>query len=422
MAIVGGYNDHAHAHDVESTGHGAGECDTGCDGHSHSHHAENGIAGHSHGHGHGSKAADAQESELDKGRRCMTQGKFDDAVSHLRASLTKEGESVDIHLLMAEALWQQAASAGQQGTDDALPHYEAALRIDKESGDGKKAGMICMGHGYALMQMGRLDAARDLLLQAKGLAEADGNQQAAMFVERLLSQVGAPKQSEEEKVRSTWSQFAEAVSASKPAVLFLCGTLAQPADTASRQAVSKLQWAGCSKLDYVDVTSPGSMVPEGIQGIYSSPHLQFPQLWVSGAQLQGWTELKSEELHGKLKDAGLELGEIKEKEACHGSAAFSEGLEKWEVALVELVSKEGDKKWADKAKKLLKLGVDLPSPANGDFLEAAWTRLRPIVKDKLETQPEMPCGHSCSTCPTRHDCELHDALEGGQPKDIEDLC
>lgn len=54
-------------------------------------------------------------------------------------------------------------------------------------------------------------------------------------------------------------------------------------------------------------------------------------------------------------------------------------------------------------------------------LEAAWKRLAPLVREKLEKQTEMPCGHSCATCPTRHDCQLHDAVDGGGLRDMEDL-
>merc|ERR1712176_1380744 len=95
--------------------------------------------------------------------------------------------------------------------------------------------------------------------------------------------------------------------------------------------------------------------------------------------------------------------------------------EPWEVALVELVSKDGVGDWPGKAERLRELNLcsDASGPAaDASALEAAWHRLAPLVKEKLDKQADMPCGHSCNTCPTRHDCQLHDAV--GQVADIED--
>lgn len=345
-------------------------------------------------------------------------GDLASAAKHLEAELAREGgASVDVHLLLAEALWQQG---GASGTDKALPHYEAAAALAHAAGDAMKEGMIALGHGFALSKLGRIAEARERLQCAKSLAEADGNKQAAQFAASLLQQVESQADENEaagESMRALWRQFAEAISVGKPAVLFLRGSFSKPADDTSFRGVSRLREAGCQDIEFISVDSPGNGVPEGLQSVADSVHLQFPQLFVAGAALDGWLELAVEQLREHLKAAGLALGEPGAKEPCHGTAAFSEGLEPWEVALTEMVSKDGDGKWAEKAAELAKRG--LGDAFDAKAIEDAWQRLAPIIKEKLETQPEMPCGHSCNTCPTRHDCQLHDAVGGA--KDIEDL-
>jgi glutaredoxin-related protein len=361
------------------------------------------------------------------------------AIEHLQAELARDGgATVDVHMLLAEALWQKSEGRGDEA---ALQHYEAAAKLAKGAGDSTKEGMIALGHGFALNMLGRSAAARRRLEHAKALAEADGNKEAAHFASNILQQVGQadPEAEDSALMRSMWTQFAEAVSADRPAQLFLLGTLARPLDEASSKGVARLRSAGCRQIDFLNVEEPGEHVPEGLQAVSRSPHLTFPQLFLEGKELQGWLDLTAEELRERLQKSGLELGEIPEAEPCHGATAFSDGLEPWEVAVVELVAKEGAGDWLEKAKQLAEhlpavlAAAKAPAPdlasaaSKGELaleaaaLEEAWTRLAPIVKDKLDQQPEMPCGHSCATCPTRHDCQLHDAVEGGGIRDIEDL-
>ena len=60
-----------------------------------------------------------------------------------------------------------------------------------------------------------------------------------------------------------------------------------------------------------------------------------------------------------------------------------------------------------------------PSPTS---LERRWREdLGPRVAARLEDDPEMKCGHTCGTCPTKATCQLHDALDAGAVRDIEDL-
>ncbi|CAK0869008.1 unnamed protein product, partial [Prorocentrum cordatum] len=345
------------------------------------------------------------------------------------ADLPRGGTAAaDLHLVLAEALWQQAHRATGEGTELALPHYEAAAALVQGAGDARKEGMVALGHGFALAQLGRPEGARERLLRARLLAEADGNAGALQFVDRLLAQVGGGGAAAEgpRPVLDAWRQFAEAFSAGKPAVLFCRGGIAAPGDAATRRAATKLRACGCLGVEALDVLAPGPGVPEGLQGVLGSPHLELPQLFVGGQVQAGWEDLSQEALRGLLGAAGLSLSEPPGAEPCHGTGAFAEGLEAWEVALVEIISKDGAGDWPRIAEQLVGRGFGdvLPRPPGSEAaaaaLEAAWQGLAPTVKERLGAQPEMPCGHSCSTCPTRHECQLHDAVDG-RAKDIEDL-
>lgn len=351
---------------------------------------------------------------MQAGQLCLRHGDVAGAVRHLQAALQEPGgESIDAHLLLAEALWQLS---GGSGTEDALPHYEAAAALAKVS-DGSKEGMIALGHGFALSQLGRAEAARERLLFAKLLAEKDGNAEAVSFISRILDQVQEPPRPGPEMIKATWSNFAEAFVLGKQAVIFMRGSLSFPLDDKSQRGASRLRAVGSMRIETVDMCAPGSDMPEGVQGLSDSAFLDLPQLYLRGSPVDGWLELPIDSLRQRLEEAGVQVGDPA-PEPCHGTAAFSDGLEPWEVAFVELVSQEGPGDWPSKLSKLAAKHADA-LPADAQSLESSWLRLAPVVKAKLEKQPEMPCGHSCNTCPTRHDCKLHDAV--GDVRDIEDL-
>jgi glutaredoxin-related protein len=373
-----------------------------------------------------------RQSSLELGQQSLLRGDFEAAIQHLNAELLSEGDGVvDAHLLLAEALWQRS---GGRGDAEALQHYEAAAALAHKAGDYTKEGMVALGHGFALSKLGQAAAARNRLEHARSLAEADGNLEAAKFVSNMLAEISdvPDPEDEAEVTRKTWSQFAEAVASGKSVQLFLRGTIAAPSDSASWTGAARLRAVGCQQFESMDVETPGDCVPEGLQAISRSPHLKFPQLFIQGSELEGWLDITVDQLRQRLEEAGVSLGEMPAAEPCHGTAAFTDGLDAWEVALVELVSKEGAGDWHAKAKVLLDHMPALMAATTREMktddvadeavaLQAAWDRLAPIIKDKLGKQPEMPCGHSCETCPTRHDCQLHDAVEGGKVKDIEDL-
>ncbi|CAE7655026.1 unnamed protein product [Symbiodinium pilosum] len=88
------------------------------------------------------------------------------------------------------------------------------------------------------------------------------------------------------------------------------------------------------------------------------------------------------------------------------------GSEPLERELVRLVSRDGKGNWAAKAAEL---SSSFPA-STAESLEALWHALAPKIKKVVDGDQPMACGHSCSTCPTKHTCQVHDAI-----KDIEDL-
>eukprot|EP00928_Gymnodinium_smaydae_P082336 TRINITY_DN65697_c0_g1_i1.p1 TRINITY_DN65697_c0_g1~~TRINITY_DN65697_c0_g1_i1.p1 ORF type:complete len:353 (+),score=59.59 TRINITY_DN65697_c0_g1_i1:79-1137(+) len=345
-------------------------------------------------------------SAFELGQQRLKLGDAAGAVQHLRdAEKGPNGLTLEGHLLMAEALWQQA---GPSGTDEALPHYEAAQTLAREAQDPSKESMVCLGHGFALLQLGNASSAHAQLSRAHQLSEASGNAPAANFVAGLLKQC-EDATSPEDRARAAWDLFAKAYTADLKPILFM-----RPGDEKSASGVSKLKAAGAKGIMLFDVSRSSDDVPDGLPTL-SDGAVVFPQLFLKGACVEEWMEMPTDELRKLLSDNGVELGEP-QKEDCHG--VFSEGLAPWEVALVELVSKSGASDWKEKCATLREREFG-DAPATAEELEEAWGRLAPLVRSKLEEQPEMPCGHSCNTCPTQHDCQLHDAV--GHTRDIEDL-
>ena len=342
-------------------------------------------------------------------QRLLGEGDAQAAVECLeRISERSGGLDLDGHLLMAEALWTRA---GPGGTDAALPHYEAAS--DLAASDLSKKATVSLGHGFALLQLKHYSRARKELLIARNMADEDGNAAAVQFVDSLLQNTEVA--SSDDTTKSTWLAFAAAYTSGERPVLFMRGSIREPLDAASAHGVEKLKAVGAKAMKVVDVSQACPELPGGLQTL-ADVGIDFPQLYLKGASVEKWMELGTDQLHGLLQDAGVPMKDAAESEPCHGS--FSEGLADWQVALVEMVSVSGAADWDTKVKTLAEKGFT-SVPQTGTSLEEAWQELRPSIKLKLESQPEMPCGHSCNTCPTKHDCQLHDAV--GHVRDIEDL-
>jgi len=101
---------------------------------------------------------------------------------------------------------------------------------------------------------------------------------------------------------------------------------------------------------------------------------------------------------------------------CEGG--LPEGASVLERELVALVALDGAGSWESKAaalrtKESLK---DYSDDISRGSLQTLWEKLKPKLQTMIGADEQMSCGHSCSTCPTRQDCQVHDSL-----KDIEDL-
>mmetsp|Transcript_98502 Transcript_98502/g.248700 ORF Transcript_98502/g.248700 Transcript_98502/m.248700 type:complete len:355 (+) Transcript_98502:127-1191(+) len=99
---------------------------------------------------------------------------------------------------------------------------------------------------------------------------------------------------------------------------------------------------------------------------------------------------------------------------CEGGGAPN--MSDLERALLALVARDGAGRWEEKASELASQGVVDSAALRAEDVAEMWGRMAPEVKRITDADEKMSCGHSCSTCPTRHDCKVHDAI-----RDIEDL-
>lgn len=88
---------------------------------------------------------------------------------------------------------------------------------------------------------------------------------------------------------------------------------------------------------------------------------------------------------------------------CEGGV---KGLNEVEQALLALIARDGSGSWESKAAEL----KDKSLQVTAESLEALWMELGPKVKKVTDADEEMNCGHSCSTCPTKSECHVHEAL------------
>ena len=182
----------------------------------------------------------------------------------------------------------------------------------------------------------------------------------------------------------------------------------------------------------------------------------WPQLWVHGELFGGYDVISEAvddgDLVSQLRDLGVTFGSVDRKlverleaqkavtikgrgaktgggaatapscddpdapEVKHCEGGFAD-LSPLDAALVEIIAKEGVGDWKTKAAVLRKReGKFGSAEVSASGLKERWSALAPKVATKLAKNPEMPCGHTCGTCPERDACKLHDALE-----DMEDL-
>ena len=134
------------------------------------------------------------------------------------------------------------------------------------------------------------------------------------------------------------------------------------------------------------------------------------------------------ERDGKLEDSQEGSGCCQDKseancnehdEVARAVATSGDGWSKEEESLlVQLVARDGSGMWQDKAAELSSTHRVDGTSLSGEEVESRWDEIAPRVKERLlEIEQERECGHTCATCPTRHDCQLHEAVG----IDIEDL-
>jgi hypothetical protein len=91
------------------------------------------------------------------------------------------------------------------------------------------------------------------------------------------------------------------------------------------------------------------------------------------------------------------------------------GFSAAEQTLVRLIAQSGAADWNSIASKM----SDAGGSWSASETESLWKAVEPRVRAMLESNPTMGCGHSCSNCPTKDTCKLHDSV---QPlPDLEDL-
>lgn len=91
------------------------------------------------------------------------------------------------------------------------------------------------------------------------------------------------------------------------------------------------------------------------------------------------------------------------------------GFKPAEQTLVRLVAQSGVSDWNSIAAKM----SEADDTWSATKVQELWTMIvEPRVREMLESNPTMGCGHSCSDCPTKDTCRLHDSLE---LPDVEDL-
>ena len=97
------------------------------------------------------------------------------------------------HLQAAERLWQQGKRK------EALELYDKALEHVRAEGDKSKEGMICLGKGFALLNVGEFKDAIPCLECAREIAISQGEAAQAQFMETLVAKATASMQQQQEQ-------------------------------------------------------------------------------------------------------------------------------------------------------------------------------------------------------------------------------
>ncbi|CAE8741693.1 unnamed protein product [Polarella glacialis] len=137
--------------------------------------------------------------------------------------------------------------------------------------------------------------------------------------------------------------------------------------------------------------------------------------WAQPGQVAGEAEMTLRDFFERFLKVAKRFERAVDKAPCAApcDGGLPEGSSQLEKELVALVSRDGAGKWSAKAVELQGKGF---SDATAESVKASWRGMAPKLRKTIDTDAPMACGHSCSTCPTKDECQLHDAL-----KDIEDM-
>eukprot|EP01065_Artemidia_motanka_P041993 TRINITY_DN5541_c2_g1_i1.p2 TRINITY_DN5541_c2_g1~~TRINITY_DN5541_c2_g1_i1.p2 ORF type:complete len:281 (+),score=71.99 TRINITY_DN5541_c2_g1_i1:270-1112(+) len=262
----------------------------------------------------------------------------------------------------AEALWNAGDRPGS------LLRYEMALESARQVGPAVE-GVVLVGKGYALLSSAARVEADTGQCDAEAFAEA----------ERCLEQAR--------------------VSAQGGQASFLDNLLAQA--RAGRER-GNLQ-GSVGKMEHV-------LAAAGLQKIAREEALLHGGVLADGSVLnEGWMSSdcksqKEQQCVGKGSAKGLGLGVVDQAVV---ELVAMEGAGQWERIAAMLPEKIREITAAD-AEGGVQARVEQLTPED---VERRWQEIAPAVKERLSHNPEMPCGHTCGTCPTRDSCHLHTDLE-----------
>lgn len=163
---------------------------------------------------------------------------------------------------------------------------------------------------------------------------------------------------------------------------------------------------------------PASFTKCGLAAAIENIELLFGA-WATGIGMNGESLLSLHDFLVRFLEVDERLDRKMNEEACSGHAPCKGNLpgdrqySEVEKELVMMVSRDGAGNWSSKAAQMQSAGM---KEVTADMLKTLWKQLAPELKKSISGDERMACGHSCSTCPTRESCQVHDAV-----KDIEDL-
>mmetsp|Transcript_33116 Transcript_33116/g.80458 ORF Transcript_33116/g.80458 Transcript_33116/m.80458 type:complete len:361 (+) Transcript_33116:53-1135(+) len=341
------------------------------------------------------------------------------------------------YLASADGRWQKG------DRDGCIKQYERALKIARVLKDEEKEGMVLMGLGFTMLRIDSLEFKRegiDHMKAAKKIAIKRNERAQVAFVENIIlkseAQLRKKERTDKKKLKGTksspipeaedvWEAVVKGLVIKAGVMFFMKGTPEKPMCTYSLQALQTLDKIGL-KFETYNVMKANSGIHKALkkQGNWAT----FPQLYVNGLLFGGNDVIQGLAEDDMLKEELAKAGVPKEgfgnpRERCSPEAGVCSSenlgslgveLDELEEELLLLISKEGTGNWNSLAATLeAKCGRKL----SAEELKRRWTAIAPVIRSKVEEQAKMKCGHSCFTCPTRHECKLHETLD----QDIEDL-